>query len=211
MMPSAAAGLGRAALGGMHIPASCWDVPMFKECHSGCWHQSRDQCRFNVDPEAFGGMDECIASLTEQCSVALCVPDYCAGDMPPQSPDTTLPCTDYRVIKKIQRTIGANPDGAWGPLSQAAYEAHVAATGQRYKDIVTGCTGSSPATEPVSARPPALPRPAPPPVVPPLVPLAFKPAKKPALTKANMLVGGAVVAVLGVGGYIYAKKKGLVG
>jgi len=211
MMPQASAGLGAAALG--TIPWQCWDAPGFKDCHGGCWEESKNQCLYNVDPDLYDSTDACIAALTDQCASSRCVPDLCAASMPAQSPTSSQPwwvgmsCRNANVVKHVQSIIGTNVDGVWGPNSQLAYEAHRKAGGESYAYLASGCTGTVPSTEPSLTVAPPAPEP-PPVVVAPVVPTA---PSKPGLTTANMLVGGAVIAALGVGGWYYAKKKGLIG
>lgn len=214
MMPQASAGygLGYAALGA--IPWQCWDAPGFKDCHAGCYEESRNQCAYNVDPDAFGGMEECIKRLTDQCASSRCVPDLCPQAMPSQSPTSSQPwwvgkpCKNADVVRHVQSIIGTKADGAWGPNSQKAYEQHRRDGGESYAELAYGCTGPVPAKEPAVVKPkPVVVAPPPPPLPEPVV---QAPAKK-TWMQANMLAVGGVVAALGVGGYIYAKKKGLVG
>jgi hypothetical protein len=50
------------------------------------------------------------------------------------------PCNSVEVIKSVQRQIGVNDDGAWGPKSQKALDDK----GGDFKAFAGGCSGSVP-------------------------------------------------------------------
>jgi hypothetical protein len=202
-------GVGATALGGGNIPWQCWDEPGFKDCHAECWNEEAANCRNNVDIGPGGiyeTMDECIADMTTTCAVERCVSQYCSQSYVPSRGGASwwvgLPCNNYRVIQHVQSIIGAEADGAWGPLSQAAYEQHRLDGGASYAELANGCTGPIPAREPEEPEPvrpaPVVPVPEPEPI--PVV----TPRKS---SKAWMWIGGLGLAAAAAGVYAMQKKK----
>lgn len=202
-----------ASLGASVLPGRCWDKPGFKECHSKMYAQAQKDCKATGAVDFGGDQGKCIEVMTDAYAFNDCVPQLC----PEEKPKGTVtvgpvyvsgdPCGAESTIRLVQHRVNTNVDGKWGPLSDAAYWAHVAKTGEDWYDIAKGCTGTGP--YPRKAEPTVTPKPSTPITAPkPVVPTAPVPTTKKGISKGTMLAGAGIVAVLGVGGYYYGQKKG---
>lgn len=199
-------------LGASAIPGKCWDKPGFKACHADKWRQARSDCTDTAAIDFNGDVSKCIEVMTDAYVFNDCIPKLCPEEPLRSRPVqvgpiyvTGDPCDSPNTIKFVQTVVGTPADGKWGPLSRAAYDRYVAATGDDWYDIVHGCKGTGP--YPRAAVPaPTVPEEA----VPPEVPVA-PPTTKPGLSRGAVFAGVGVVAALGVGGYYWGQKKGWFG
>lgn len=100
-------------------------------------------------------------------------------------------------------------DGKLGPLTCGAARATGQIAPRSCKEYATACPAvveaiAAQQEEPPAAPPPPTPTPPPPPPPPPA-----EPPKK-GMTTASMLATGGILAAIAVGGYAYAKSKGMI-
>jgi len=144
----------RYGLGEVPVPEGCWDKPELKACQASIYqtYQSMDSAELlEAYQGATGGngplttLDAMAAFLIDKAFFEQCVTKIClqpgATDTKVDQPGNTDSCTGAAAIKRAQASVGANPDGIWGPASTAA----LAKSGRSFQDAAGGCSGNPPA------------------------------------------------------------------
>lgn len=208
--------LGSAALGQfvIDVPPQCFDNDAFRDCYYQYLGYAQSEC---ADPDVasmYVDREDCVRDLMQNDVWSRCVTEHCpsqvhSGGVAKYEP---YPLNTFsQQTKDLQNDINLvlaqlgcellNPDGKLGPLTCGA---------ARKVDpgiVPPTCVKF---TEPKCTPKPVVVKPAPAPVV-PAMPGPTTPApEKPKTKLANVMIGGAVVAAVGAGGYFFAKKKGMI-
>lgn len=219
----------RHSLGGLPtmtvIPPNCADSPAFKKEEQFIRNgEAKLKCDYCATSAGQADDFTCGGYTTHSNCMARVVNDYlwnwsgavnkfCPkdGSNVPRALTAGEACNSDIAIKNVQYKVGTNPDGAWGTLSQQAYDIAKSQNGNTWCDYVPGCAGPNPfgitcAQAQVVPSPTPVPNaPAPAPEEPPLVtptPNSSKNSGVVILMALGLLGLAGAVAVMG------SKKKG---
>lgn len=161
--PQAIAGLrGHPGLGGLptmtKLPAHCKDSPGFQKEEKFIRNgEAKLKCDYCATSEGKADDFTCGGYTTHWDCMERVVNDYlwnwsgavnkfCPkdGSNAPRALKAGEACNSDIAIRNVQHMVGTDPDGAWGPLSQQAYDIAKSQNGNTWCDYVPGCVGQNP-------------------------------------------------------------------